>query len=119
MDDPEVHKTLHISGGLAVFSQKHELIFFKKKLYIGTTEIDWSLTGITLISLIIAIIRKLISIVIQGMATDMQSMAPAECDQVLPKQQIFSQQWSYSHAYPSYLALCPTPQKMGLCHIPT
>lgn len=30
MDDPEVHKPLHISWGLAVFSQKQELILFKK-----------------------------------------------------------------------------------------
>ena len=44
MDDPEVHKTLHISWGLAVFSQKQELILFKKALsqhYRNRLVSDW------------------------------------------------------------------------------
>lgn len=46
------------------YSARSRSSFYLKRLYLGVTEIDWSLTGITLSSLIIAIIRKLISIVI-------------------------------------------------------
>lgn len=45
------------------YSARSRSSFYLKRLYLGITEIDWSLPGITLISLIIAIIRKLISIV--------------------------------------------------------